>query len=115
MVHQYKANSLFRAGPYSSLNACVGTNGGPYEFEDYGEGFFTAGFQIIEVIRLGNPLIDILIYPAAFSFRHGMELYIKGMQILYSGLADSLCTYQKTHSLFDNWDTFAKGAASLSN
>jgi len=36
----YNYTGLFRTGPNPSLNACVGANGGPYDFPAYGDGFF---------------------------------------------------------------------------
>src|SRR5262249_55182921 len=73
-------------GPNLDLNACVGINGGPYDFGAYGEGFFEAGFQVVDAIKRGEWTIDVLIYPAVFNFRHGIELYIKHMTILASRL-----------------------------
>jgi hypothetical protein len=109
MSYKYEPNSLFRAGPRPTLNACVGTNGGPYDFGAYGEGFFEGGFQIINAIKRGEWTIDILIYPAAFSFRHGIELYLKHMVQLFDVVAKS-GTYTKTHTLQDNWSTFERQA-----
>ena len=105
----YQPNSLFRAGPNSSLNACVGTNGGPYDYNAYGEGFFEGGFQIIEAIKKGEWTIDILVYPAAFSFRHGIELYLKYFVEKFS-IVNNIDSFKKTHSLVDNWNVFEKQA-----
>jgi hypothetical protein len=33
-MKKYIANSLFQSGPNKALNACVGDNGGPYDFND---------------------------------------------------------------------------------
>jgi hypothetical protein len=109
MGYKYEPNSLFRAGPRPKLNACFGTNGGPYNFGAYGEGFFEGGFQIINAIKRGEWTIDILIYPAAFSFRHGIELYLKHMVHLFDEIANS-GAYTKTHSLQDNWSVFERQA-----
>ena len=95
----YLHNALFRPGPNASLNACVGDNGGPYDFAAYGDGFFHAGFQIVEAIKQGEWTIDILVYPAVFNFRHGIELYIKHLTILTNRL---LNTGQAC-----NWDTMS--------
>lgn len=105
MTIKYEPNSLFRAGPQSTLNACVGTNGGPYDFGEYGEGFFEGGFQIIAAIKRGEWTTDLLIYPAAFSFRHGIELYLKHMVRVFSERAGANA-YKKTHTLQDNWAAF---------
>ena len=109
MGYKYEPNSLFRAGPCPTLNACVGTNGGPYDFGAYGEGFFEGGFQIINAIKRGGWTIDLLIYPAAFSFRHGIELYLKHMVHLFDDIAKS-GGYTKTHTLQDNWSAFERQA-----
>ncbi|MGH7872997.1 MAG: hypothetical protein ACREQO_12355 [Candidatus Binatia bacterium] len=109
MGYKYEPNSLFRAGSRPKLNACVGTNGGPYNFGAYGEGFFEGGFQIINAIKRGEWTIDILIYPAAFSFRHGIELYLKHMVHLFDEIANS-GAYTTTHSLQDNWSVFDRQA-----
>jgi hypothetical protein len=74
---KYEFNSLFRKGPNWKLNAKVGANGGPYDFADYAQGFFDAGHKIVEAIKREEWRIDSLIYPAAFSYRHGIELYLK--------------------------------------
>ena len=47
MIKPYSYNSLFRPGPNSSLNACVGANGGPYDFGSYAEGFLKLGFRLL--------------------------------------------------------------------
>jgi hypothetical protein len=57
----------------------------------------------------GEWTIDILIYPAAFSFRHGIELYLKHMVHLFDEIANS-GAYTKTHSLQDNWSVFERQA-----
>jgi hypothetical protein len=95
---------LFRPGPNLNLNACVGTNGGPYDFGAYGEGFFTAGFEIIAAITKGAWTIDILIYPAVFDFRHGIELYLKHFTILANRLLGSDETMKKGHGITKNWE-----------
>jgi len=114
-VKPYSYNSLFRPGPNFSLNACVGTNGGPYDFGSYAEGFFEAGFQIVDAIKRGEWTIDILVYPAVFDFRHGIELYIKHMTILANRL---LATGQKMelgHGILKNWAALTHLFADLEN
>lgn len=104
MERRYAHNMLFRPGPNLNLNACVGENGGPYDFAAYGEGFFHAGFEIIEAINRGAWTIDILIYPAVFDFRHGIELYLKHFTILANRLLDSDETMKKGHGIMQNWE-----------
>jgi hypothetical protein len=67
---RYVPNSLFRNGPDARLNACVGNNGGPYDFSDYGDGFFEGGQKIVDAITRHDGIVDNLIYSAAFSYRH---------------------------------------------
>ena len=114
MVNVYVPNSLFSSGSNQSLNACVGSNGGPYDFGAYGEGFFEGGFQIIEAIKRGEWTIDLLIYPATFSFRHGIELYLKHMVRLFAEKSGA-STYKKTHTLQDNWSEFESQATATNH
>ncbi|UTD26129.1 hypothetical protein DB459_03505 [Bradyrhizobium sp. WD16] len=53
--------------------------------------------------KRGEWAIDILIYPAAFSYRHGIELYVKHLLNKLSTYNKSGVDYQKTHKLQDNW------------
>jgi len=114
-IKRYNYNSLFRPGPNSNLNACVGTNGGPYDFGSYGEGFFEAGFQIVEAIKQGAWTTDILIYPAVFDFRHGIELYIKHMTILANRLLGTGRRMAPGHGILQNWSSLTQLFADLHN
>ena len=107
MTKRIISNPLFRPGPNQLLNACVADNGGPYDFGAYGEGFFEGGFQIVNSIKRGEWHIDILIYPATFCFRHGIELYLKHLihMLAKINLADN---YKPTHDIADNFDFFNK-------
>jgi hypothetical protein len=93
--------SLFTGDP--ALNACVGDNGGPYGFDDYADGFFEGAKQIVSGIRQGVWLIDTLIYPAAFSYRHGIELYVKHLIKELATYNQSGVEYNKNHNLQKNW------------
>lgn len=98
-------NNLFREGEHQNLNACVGTNGGPYDFSSYGEGFFYAAFYNIEAIIDGKWTLDLLVYPICFNFRHGIELYIKHFIVLSGWFFDeSAAAFKTTHRLIDNWN-----------
>ncbi|HLL26905.1 MAG TPA: hypothetical protein VKT73_04555 [Xanthobacteraceae bacterium] len=103
-MSKIESNQLFRAGPNADLNACVGDNGGPYDFSDYGEGFFEGAKKIVDAIKSGEWAIDILIYPAAFSFRHGIELYVKYLIAELSKYNKSAAEYKKNHLLTENWN-----------
>lgn len=99
-------NSLFRPGPNSCLNACIGTNGGPYDYSAYAEGFFQAGHTIIDSTKIGSVTIDLVIYPAAFSYRQGIELYIKHFIRIIETYNRNGNIKSKGHRLLDLWEKF---------
>jgi hypothetical protein len=100
---RFQRNALFRNGPDMGLNACVGDNGGPYDFADYGEGFFRGGTAIVETIKTNRIGIDVLIYPAAFAFRHGIELYLKELLMELISVNRSNIAYEKHHGIQEYW------------
>jgi hypothetical protein len=63
----------------------VGDNGGPYDLANYTDGFFDGGHAIVNDVTGGNYNVDVLVYPAVLSYRHGIELYLKH---LYQPLAE---------------------------
>lgn len=106
-MSKYTAGSLFAPPPsdqYHEQMACVGTNGGPYAFDDFAFGYFDAARRLRDSIDEDDSLIDVLLYPLAFLYRQGMELSIKHLIYFlspcYGGAAPKL-----THSLVDNWKT----------
>lgn len=103
-ITKYKQNDLFR-GTRSSfrLNACVGKNGGPYDFLPYATGYFLAGSMLIENLKETSNSIDILIYPICYSFRHGIELYLKYFLSIFPKILQGNESIQYTHKLIDNW------------
>lgn len=113
-MKKYSHNSIFGPGPNPALNACVGDNGGPYRYNAYGEGFFHGGQYIIDAIKQGKWTIDLLIYPAVFNFRHGIELYLKHFLELLESLSDGdRVEIKRTHNLIDNWDAFNEALSEL--
>lgn len=96
-------NSLFRGGPNTELNACVGDNGGPYDLLDYGKGFFDGAQEIITAVRNGSFYVDILVYPICFSFRHGIELYLKAILPLIRELSGNEERMKKNHDIDVYW------------
>ena len=98
ITYNFSPNMLFRSGPDYQLNACVGTNGGPYDLRSLGQGFFDGGKAIIHAAREGTAPVDILVYPAAFSFRHGIELYLKHLLGNVRNLRDAP-SVEKNHSI----------------
>lgn len=104
MPFQFQTNDLFRPGVNAELNACVGDNGGPYDYIDYGAGFFHAGQAIIRAARDFSVPVDIGVYPATFSFRHGTELYLKQLIASVSSLNGEPKPWKKGHDLAKLWD-----------
>lgn len=96
-------NPLFTTGDDWHLNACVGDNGGPYELDDYGRGFFEGGHAAIRAAENGDGPIDVLIYPAAFCYRHGIELHLKRMIVLLNDLLETGETFAKNHQMRKLW------------
>lgn len=74
--------SPFGEGGNWQLNACVGSNGGPYNFADYAYGYLALGNSVAEQIiksdgHWGDVPIDVGIYPLLYLYRQGMELMLK--------------------------------------
>jgi hypothetical protein len=100
---RYKHNDLFRPVPNSELNACVGTNGGPYDFEHYAIGYFLAGRQVAAAALADQLQIDLFVYPLVFLYRHAIELALKHLVTVLPPLYGEEGRYQATHQLLDNW------------
>lgn len=104
MPYDFKTNDLFKPGIDSNLNACVGDNGGPYDNVDYGEGFFRAGQAIVAAAKAMSLPVDIAVYPAAFSFRHGTELFLKQLISDVSKYNGDPKPWKKGHDLQKLWE-----------
>ncbi len=99
-----KPNNLFRGEPGNFWrNACVGSNGGPYDFHDYARGYMRAGVVLVENATTPNNPVDILVYPIAYCFRHAIELYLKYLSAQLPALWRESGTVKQTHKLLDNW------------
>jgi hypothetical protein len=96
-------NPLFTNGDNANMNACVGDNGGPYELFDYGKGFFEGGHAIVAAAGALVAPVDWLVYPAAFSYRHGIELLLKQLVLTLNGLLGSPKGFGKHHKMMDLW------------
>lgn len=72
--YNFTPNALFRSRPDTSVSACVGENSGHYDLLDYGRGFFGDGSLIAAGPKAGKAPVDIVVYPAAFAYRHGIVL-----------------------------------------
>ena len=73
--------SPFGTGSNWNLNACVGTNGGPYNYADYASGYLgvanSTAKRLIESKGLEDVFLDIAIYPLLYLYRQGLELIMK--------------------------------------
>lgn len=74
---RYKHNDLFRPGDDWQLNAFVGRNGGPYELDDYADGYFLSGRRLVDSLLENPTFLDVIIYPLVFTYRHAIELVLK--------------------------------------
>ena len=90
------------------MNACVGDNGGPYDLFDYGRGFFDGGHSIVRAARNRTAPVDLLVYPAAFSYRHAIELYLKHLVTLLNSILDTQKTFKKNHKMLNIWNDVAE-------
>ena len=99
----YKVNALFQPGPITFLNACVGQNGGPYEFNAYSLGYFEAAESIVETSRRGALTVDLVIYPITYCYRHAIELALKYLIDKVPSIWDEKATFPTTHRLTDAW------------
>lgn len=98
-----KKNAIFNAGPYWRLNACVGNNGGPHDFSDYSKGYFAATERLINSVEEDPMLIDDLVYPVVFSFRHALELAAKHLVNVLPRIWGERAKSRLTHHVVDNW------------
>lgn len=96
-------NPLFTNGENTSMNACVGDNGGPYNLFDYGRGFFDGGHAAVKSAQEFAGPVDLLVYPAAFSYRHGIELYLKHLVFTLNLILETGKTFKKNHSMIELW------------
>ena len=101
-----KQNSLFQGDPSRiRFNACVGKNGGPYDFYDYGNGYFKATKRLVESLeeRTNRNPVDIMVYPIGYLFRHGIELNLKYFADVLPHLLSEKKALKFTHKLEDNF------------
>ena len=104
LQQQYRHNDLFRPASPTDFNACVGPNGGPYDFEDYALGYFEAGSRIVSSLLSDRWMLDVVIYPLVFTYRHGIELSLKNLAVRLPLVWDEESEVRLTHLLSDNWD-----------
>lgn len=97
-------NPLFTNGENANMNACVGDNGGPYVLVDYGRGFFRAGNAIVKSAEDYTDPVDLAVYPAAFSYRHGIELFLKHLVVGLNAVLEAGGTFKKRHGIMELWN-----------
>jgi hypothetical protein len=93
--------------------------GGSFAFEMIAQSYYEGAETLFEKIQAaGNDfaVIDSLIYPMAFLYRHFIELYLKGLYLKYSGeTEENIKSYldRASHNLMASWNEvkpfFSKG------
>jgi hypothetical protein len=113
-MNYFKENSLFR-GMHENYkyNACVGFNGGPYDLYDYAHGYFKASFLIFEGAKQPGAIVDTIVYPACYNFRHAMELSVKYLAERCAKLSGEEKSYRFGHNLRDNWKLVLEMASAI--
>jgi hypothetical protein len=103
-LSSYKSNDLFKWGPKTYLNACVGKNGGHHGFDDYSLGYFESGQAIINSAINGEVTVDLVVYPIIYNYRHAIELGLKHLaEVLPPLWNEKKISYKPTHKLVDVW------------
>ncbi|QDU58614.1 hypothetical protein Pan181_48530 [Aeoliella mucimassa] len=105
-MSKYKPGSLFDEPPVGVFHdqmACVGTNGGPYQFDDFAHGYFEAARRISASLVEDVGFIDILVYPIAFLYRQGLELAIKHLIYFLSPHYGAGSSPVLNHGIINNW------------
>jgi len=105
LQQQYRHNELFRPASPTGFNACVGSNGGTYDSQDYALGYFEAGSIIVSSLLSDRSMLDVVIYPLVFAYRHGIELSLKDLAVQLPLVWDEESEVRLTHVLSDNWES----------
>jgi hypothetical protein len=103
LMPPYKHNDLFRPGERAELNACVGKNGGPYDFYAYSRGYFSAGDRLLASLFQDSFSLDLIVYPVIYIYRHAIELALKHLARGLPALWDDDTEIKLSHKLKDNW------------
>lgn len=104
MKPPFKQNDVFKHIDGDQLNACVGTNGGPYDLYDYAKGYFEATKTLLDNVQDEGNSIDLIVYPICFNFRHAMEAYLKYVIKELSAAAGTGHRFKPSgHTLGKNW------------
>jgi hypothetical protein len=105
---KFRSGDLFRIANDDGRDypiACVGINGGPYDYGAYALGYFEAAHQLLVSIHDDRTYVDPLIYPLCFLYRQGIELAIKHLIAEFAFLYRESSTPTLSHDLNVNWHT----------
>lgn len=101
--YRYRTNDLFKPDNPWQLNACIGMNGGPYDFDAYSRGYFSAAKTLVDAVIADNTEIDLTVYPIVYCYRHGIELALKHLAYLLPQIWGEASQQISTHKLIDAW------------
>ena len=85
------------------LNAAVGDNGGKYDLFDYATAYLDASIALASKVAKEGVITDSVVYPICYTFRHGVELFIKYLIDDLGRLAGTWDQYKQGHTLSKNW------------
>ncbi|MCK5320929.1 hypothetical protein KAJ61_06105 [Candidatus Parcubacteria bacterium] len=98
-----KTSRLFKGGSDWRLNACVGHNGGLLGFCSMGNGYYRSAELLSKHVVSTGFEMDLLIYPIVFSYRHGIELFLKGFLVKIRNANDDSTNDFLNHHLSAKW------------
>ena len=105
-VSAYNSGDLFQPAPQhsnSELIACVGENGGPYDFDAFALGYFESARRLWESVTQEVANVDVIVYPLAFLYRQGIELANKHLIFFLSSIYSNCSKPKLNHGLVENW------------
>lgn len=97
----------------NKFNAAVGDNGGKYDLFDYSTAYFDACLALANKVIQEGVITDSVVYPICYTFRHGVELFIKYLIDDLGKLAGTWDEYKPGHSLLKNWKRAKKLLAEI--
>jgi len=87
----------------NEFNVAVGDNGGEYDLFDYSTAYFEASLALATKVVREGVITDSVVYPICYTFRHGVELFIKYLIDDLGRLVGTWDQYKSGHSLLKNW------------
>jgi hypothetical protein len=85
------------------LNAAVGDNGAKYDLFDYANAYFDACLVLSSKVTNQGVITDSVVYPICFTFRHGIELFVKYLIDDLGRLTGTWDEFKPGHTLLRNW------------